>query len=135
MSGGSMNYFYYQLEDQVGAFRDKELDELVADLANLFHDREWYDSGDYGKGDWKEARDKFKEKWFTKHGREERIKRYLEEYKTEIYDAFGIEQRYCKDCKHWTAESEKYGRCDIHEYHLDHRADSCEKWEERDAEN
>lgn len=137
MSGGSLNYFYYQLEDQVGVFRDKELDELVADLAELFHDREWYDSGDYGKGDWLESRDAFKEKWFTKHGREERIERYLEEYKEEIYDAFGIDRKRCRDCKHWSVEgkSDKYGKCEHEHGHLNHCYDTCEKWEARYAEN
>ena len=42
MSGGSLDYFYTMLQDHVGDFGDKELDELVADLAELFHDREWY---------------------------------------------------------------------------------------------
>lgn len=41
MSGGSLDYFYCQLEEHVGDFGDKELDELVNDLAELFHDREW----------------------------------------------------------------------------------------------
>ena len=37
MSGGSLDYFSCQLEDHVGDFGDKELDELVKDLAALFH--------------------------------------------------------------------------------------------------
>ena len=45
MSGGSLDYFYSQLNDHVGDFKDRELDELVSDLAELFHDREWYLSG------------------------------------------------------------------------------------------
>ena len=36
MSGGSLNYFCYQLEEHIGDFGDKELDELVKDLAELF---------------------------------------------------------------------------------------------------
>lgn len=35
MSGGSLDYFYTMLQDHVGDFGDKELDELVADLAEL----------------------------------------------------------------------------------------------------
>jgi predicted GTPase len=84
MSGGSLNYFYCQLQDHVGDFGDKELDELVSDLAELFHDREWYLSADTGLGDWEEARNKFKEKWFTKHGRQKRIEKYLAEMTEEI---------------------------------------------------
>ena len=65
MSGGSLDYFYSQLQEHIGDFKDKELDELVEDLAKLFHDREWYLSGDYCEGTWNEARDNFKKKWFT----------------------------------------------------------------------
>lgn len=79
MSGGSLDYFCYTLEDHVGDFGDKELDELVKDLAELFHDREWFLSGDTCEGEWNEARDKFKAKWFTKVGRAERIEKYLYE--------------------------------------------------------
>ena len=65
MSGGRLDYFYSSLEDHVGDFGDKELDELVKDMANLFYEREWYLSGDTCAGDWNEARDKFKNKWFS----------------------------------------------------------------------
>lgn len=51
MSGGSLDYFYCQLREHVGDFGDRELDELVDDLADLFHDREWYLSADDDKGD------------------------------------------------------------------------------------
>ena len=80
MSGGSLNYFYCNLQDHIGDFGDKELDDLVADLAELFHEREWYLSCDSGKGDWVEARDAFKNKWFTKIGRQKRIEKYLKEF-------------------------------------------------------
>ena len=46
MSGGSLNYFYSELEGHAGDFRDKELDDLVRDLAHLFHEREWFLSSD-----------------------------------------------------------------------------------------
>ena len=90
MSGGSLNYFYCQLQDHVGDFGDKELDELVSDLAELFHDREWYLSADTGRGSWEEARDAFKKKWFTKLGRQERIEKYLADFTEEIRRSFGI---------------------------------------------
>lgn len=73
MSGGSLDYFYCQLQEHVGDFKDKELDDLVNDLAELFHDREWYLSGDTGEGNWNEARDNFKKKWFTETGRTARM--------------------------------------------------------------
>ena len=129
MSGGSLNYFCYQLEEHVGDFGDKELDELVKDLAKLFHDREWYLSADYGEGSWIEARDEFKSKWFTEHGRQERIEKYLSDICREVRDAFGMSNDRCKNCKHWKLESERYGRCEYISGHLTHRSESCEKHE------
>ena len=52
MSGGSLNYFYSDLEEHEKDFGDKELNELVHDLAQLFHDREWYLSADTCEGAW-----------------------------------------------------------------------------------
>ena len=51
MSGGSLDYFYCMLEEHTNDFDDKELNNLVSDLAQLFHDREWYLSGDTSRGD------------------------------------------------------------------------------------
>ncbi len=131
MSGGSLNYFYYQLEDHVGDFDDKELDNLVADLAKLFKDREWYLSADTGKGSWVEARDSFKKKWFTEHGRQERIEQYLSEFADEIRDAFGLKKEYCRTCKHWSQKSTEsaYGNCEFVIGCKFHRSESCEKYE------
>lgn len=132
MSGGSLNYFYSTLQDHVGDFQDKELDDLVKDLAELFHEREWYLSGDTGKGSWREARDAFKKKWFTEYGRKERIERYLKQLASEVFDSFGFGM-YCKDCKFWTVETDdsRYGRCKFENYCLIHRADECENFERR----
>lgn len=134
MSGGSLNYFYSSLQDHVGDFGDKELDNLVKDLAELFHDREWYLSADTGIGQWNEARDEFKKKWFTEHGRQERIEQYLDEFKREIMDALGTKHQYCKTCKHWTIEYEDsyYGRCDYEKRCLFYRSESCNKYEARE---
>lgn len=134
MSGGSLNYFCSHLQEHAGDFEDAELDELVKDLADLFHDREWYLSGDTGEGDWNEARDAFKAKWFTEHGRQERIEAYLAELSEEVRKSFGISERYCKTCKHWMMEAgydQRYGRCDFEACCLNHRSESCEKWERR----
>ena len=131
MSGGSLNYFYYQLEDHVGDFDDKELDNLVSDLAKLFKDREWYLSADTGKGSWIEARDNFKKKWFTEHGRQERIEQYLSEFADEIRDAFGLKKERCNNCKHWTQKNTEsaYGDCKFADGYMMHRSESCEKYE------
>ena len=132
MSGGSLNYFYSQLEDHVGDFEDKELDELVKDLAELFHDREWYLSADTGIGDWREARDEFKQKWFSEHGRRERIERYLTEISDEVREAFGISNKRCEKCKHWKEkeDGDYYGKCEFKKNCLMHRSESCKRWEE-----
>lgn len=134
MSSGSLDYFYSQLNDHVGDFKDRELDELVSDLAELFHDREWYLSGDYGEGDWNEARDKFKQKWFTDVGRQERVEKAFDDAKTELLRSFGFDTKYCKDCKHWAAEPKSksgYGNCEFITGCFMHRCETCEKWEKR----
>jgi len=132
MSGGSLNYFYSDMESHVGDFGDKELDDLVKDLAKLFHDREWYLSSDTCEGNWNEARDAFKEKWFGKNSRGKRIDKYLDDIRTEILKSFGISDKYCKYCKHWTEEKEKdspYGVCDITKGCLMHRFECCDKYD------
>lgn len=133
MSGGSLDYFYCQLREHVGDFGDRELDELVDDLADLFHDREWYLSGDYGKGDWNEARDKFKQKWFTDVGRQQRMEKAFDEAKAELLQSFGLETKYCKDCESWSVEDEMgdYGKCVFHTGCSMHRCESCERWKKK----
>ena len=139
MSGGSLDYFYCQLQDHIGDFGDKELDELVKDLAELFHDREWYLSADYGIGDWNQARDNFKKKWFTKEGRKARIDKYLSDFTEEIRKSFGISAKYCDSCKNWSRKdgegcSGKYGVCTYSYSCLMHENDYCDKWERRPNE-
>lgn len=133
MSGGSLGYFYSDVESHIGDFGDKELDDLVRDLAVLFHDREWFLSSDTGKGNWVESRDAFKKKWFTQHGREERIETYLNEIRDEVLDSFGLSNKYCQNCLHWTQDErenyECYGRCDLCNSCLMHRKESCDKFE------
>lgn len=133
MSGGSLDYFYCQLQEHAGDFKDKELDELVSDLAELFHDREWYLSGDYGKGEWNEARDKFKQKWFTNVGRQQRVERAFDNAKAELLESFGLETKYCKDCKFWNAEDkmDDYGKCKFYTGCSMHRCESCDRWKKK----
>lgn len=132
MSGGSLNYFYNDLESHVGDFGDKELDELVKDLAQLFHDREWYLSSDTCEGAWSEARDAFKEKWFTANGRQERIEKYLADLRDEVLKSFGMSDQYCINCAHFTPDERKnyskYGHCSFHKSCLMHIKESCEKF-------
>ena len=76
MSGGSLNYICYKLEDVASSIDDKEVRDLVNDLAELLHDLEWYMSGDYGEDSYEETLSKFKAKWFGDN-RNERLKEYL----------------------------------------------------------
>ena len=136
MSGGSLNYFFAALQEHVSDFNDKELNELVSDLAELFHDREWFLSGDVGEGEWNEARDKFKKKWFTEAGRKDRIEKYLAEFTEEIRRSFGISEKYCVNCKNWTRSAEKrYGRCAVEKRCLFSEKEYCDKWERREESN
>ena len=117
MSGGSLNYFCHSLEDHVGDFRDKELDALVKDLADLFHDREWFLSGDTSEGSWNQAKKEFKDKWFTETGRKERFDRYIAEATADLRKELQLDERFCKDCKEWKCENDSqngyshYGKC------------------------
>ena len=142
MSGGSLDYFYSTLADHVGDFRDKELDHLVKDLAELFHDREWYLSGDTGEGDWNEARDKFKERWFTDAGRRDRIEKYIHELTEDVRRSFGISTEYCQNCCHFTPCAEEegpgykdYGRCRVVSGCLWHHMEYCGNFERKRTAN
>lgn len=135
MSGGHLNYFYTELQDHAGDFGDKELDELVSDLAELFHDREWYLSADTGVGQWNEARDAFKAKWFKEGARQERIERYFTEFCDEIRRSFGISNKYCKTCKHWSKNTKydgEYSACEYITGCVMHRSESCNRWEPKE---
>lgn len=78
MSGGSMDYICYRVEEQASCMGDRELVELVKDVAGLLHDREWYLSGDYGDETWEKSAQKFKQKWFEQP-REDRLKALIEQ--------------------------------------------------------
>lgn len=92
MSGGSRNYFYHELEDQAGTMHDREMDELVSDLAEIMHDLEWWESGDYSEDAYREAVRKFKAKWFG-GAREEVLHGIVEkscaELKAELLEMIG----------------------------------------------
>ena len=87
MSGGSLGYICFKLEDCADHIDDKEIRDLINDLAELLHDLEWYMSGDYGRDSYEETLSKFKDKWFG-DTRNERLKKYLndtfDEMKQEI---------------------------------------------------
>ena len=89
MSGGSLDYFCYSLENHADDFGDKELKALVHDLAELYHDREWYLSGDTGLKNWIASKAKFKKKWLS-GGTDKILKGVLTEYIREMMEAYGI---------------------------------------------
>ena len=130
MSGGSLNYFYSSLEDHIGDFKDKELDDLVTDLAKLFYEREWYLSADTCEGDWNEARDAFKKKWFSDGSRLERVAKYLDDIREEVLKQFGLSNHYCKNCSHWTQDKgfDEYGDCELTKGCMMHRSESCDQF-------
>lgn len=76
MSGGSFDYICFDLAHVADRIEDKEIKELTKDLANLLHDLEWYESGDYGRDTYERALKEFKEKWF-KGDRNARLKGYI----------------------------------------------------------
>lgn len=78
MSGGSMDYLCYRVKEVADQMGDRELIELIKDVAELLHDREWYLSGDYGDETWEKCVQKFKQKWFEQP-REERLKALIEQ--------------------------------------------------------
>lgn len=79
MSGGSHDYIYAKIENELcGQMEDKELNDMMQDIANLAHDLEWWDSSDIGKEEYMETVRKFKAKWF-KGNRDERLKGYVDE--------------------------------------------------------
>lgn len=79
MSGGSFDYAYYKLDELSHLTSDKEIADLLKDLADLMHDEEWWKSGDYSKTQYKNTLKKFKAKWFGKDARNERLKKYVME--------------------------------------------------------
>lgn len=93
MSGGSHNYIYYKIQEElVGQMEDQELNDLISDIVTLAHDLEWYHSADISRKDYQKSVDEFKNKWF-KQSREERLKNYIDEKiqktKEELMDMIG----------------------------------------------
>ena len=136
MSGGSLNYFYSDLEDHANDFDDVELYELVKDLAVLFHDREWYLSCDTCEGSWEESRKKFKDKWFRSGYSYERVEEIVEKQFTDLKDklmkSFGVFDRYCKNCKyHGTDDGYGYAKCQFRKGVLMHAYETCDKFRKK----
>lgn len=87
MSGGYLDYICFKLENITDRIDDREIEELVKDLADLLHDYEWWQSGDYSSESYDKKLQEFKAKWFGDN-RNDRLKDYLsttlDEVKAEI---------------------------------------------------
>lgn len=94
MSGGSMDYIYYKVDEAGDLAEDKEIKELLWDLSKLLKEQEWWWSSDTTEEDYREELAKFKQKWF-KSNREERLRGYVDEQldatKKELYSMIGAD--------------------------------------------
>lgn len=87
MSGGSLNYICYTIEDVlVGEMYDEFMNEFVKDFAELTHDLEWWLSADYGQEKYRKSLKEFKDKWFRNYCEREKevIKKIKEKAIKEI---------------------------------------------------
>ena len=94
MSGGSMDYVCYRVEDAASMTRDPEFAELLRDAARVLHDEEWWLSCDTSKETYLESLAAFKAKWFG-GDRTERLKGYIDKdmarLRAELYALIGVE--------------------------------------------
>lgn len=77
MSGGSMDYVCYRVEDAASMTSDPEFSDLLRDAARVLHAEEWYRSCDTTEQDYLDALRKFKRKWFESD-RAERLRSYID---------------------------------------------------------
>lgn len=87
MSGGSLNYICYTIENNlVGEMQDEMMNEFVKDFAKVAHDLEWWLSRDYGEETYRKSLKEFKEKWFKNYDEREKevIKKIKEKAIKEI---------------------------------------------------
>ena len=132
MSGGSMNYFCYTLEEHENRLGDRELNDLVHDLVKVFHDKEWADSGDICDGAYNKTVMEFKQKWFTNDGRNERHDKYIKEAVEGLRNDLMIVNSFCFQCKYWgkSERYDEYGDCEFQKTCLIHEYERpCERFE------
>lgn len=101
MSGGYFDYKDLDLSCQIeyrcntnNPFEDLEISELVKDVLALIHDFDWYKSGDTCEDSYLQSKRDFKKKWLSSKGREETIRRMVDEsidrLKEELYKTYEI---------------------------------------------
>lgn len=105
MSGGSLNYLSDKIEDELfdcnvdvdyinicddvdgrkarkmNPMHDRELSELMFDVACLLHALEWYKDCDIGEKTYIDCVNKFKKKWMNRT-KKDRLNSYLEDLKS-----------------------------------------------------
>ena len=79
MSGGSMNYVCYTIEEQARYLEDRELIDIAKDFSKLFHDAEWWHSSDIDEKDYRETAKWFKDKWLRNGNIDERLRGYIDQ--------------------------------------------------------
>jgi hypothetical protein len=77
MSGGSMDYICYRVDEAASICEDVELSDLLHDASKVLHDEEWWKSCDYSEDTYRESLAEFKAKWF-KGDRAGRLKDYVD---------------------------------------------------------
>ena len=95
MSGGSMDYICYRVEDAASMTHDPEFAELLRDAAKVLHDEEWWMSCDTSRETYLETLSAFRAKWFC-CDRTERLKGYIdkdiEKLRGELYALIGVKE-------------------------------------------
>ena len=77
MSGGSMDYICYRVDEAAGMCEDVELADLLRDAAKVLYDQEWWESCDYNEDEYRKSLAEFKAKWFE-GDRADRLKGYVD---------------------------------------------------------
>lgn len=78
MSGGSMDYICYRVEDAASMTSDAEFSDLLRDAAKVLHAEEWWRSCDSSEREYRDELAAFKAKWFGSD-RSERLRGYVDE--------------------------------------------------------
>lgn len=94
MSGGSLDYLYYKIEDAARKIPDREIAAMTIDYAKLMHDIEWYIDDDICKNTLDKSLHAFKKKWFGP--RDEHLKELIDDaihqLKQELYDMIEVKE-------------------------------------------
>lgn len=133
MSGGSMNYIYSQVEEASRCFSNPLVRELIKDVSELLHDKEWADSGDYSDGAYNKTEKAFTEKWFRNYDDTLKaiISNEIESVRDGLLNCIGV-AKYCKDCVNWKQgnSDSDYGRCKDDKWLTHGYEFGCDDWSE-----